>query len=126
VSARRPTFGWGLVAALGLIALLTAPVTLPRIGNIVADPSRIHPLALLPAHISVCGRDWRKDNLNRVLTIAEIRARDRVEPIIVDYGLLGTCPDGPCTNITGGPCDTVVYVRVDEDGYVDYELQGGP
>jgi hypothetical protein len=25
-----------------------------------------------------------------------------------------------------GPCHTVIYVRVGEDAYLDYALQGGP
>jgi hypothetical protein len=88
--------------------------------------SAIHDVATLPASIDLCGREWLKDDLGRVLTLAAIRARDGIDPVVVDTGPFAACPAGPCTQVAHGPCDTVVYVRVGEDAYVDYALQGGP
>lgn len=46
---------------------------------------------------------------------------------MVDPGLFAPCPAGPCTTVAqNGPCDTVIYVRVGADAYLDYALQGGP
>ena len=55
------------------------------------------------------------------------RARDGVEPMVVDPGPFAPCPVGPCTTVAqDDPCYTVIYVRVGEDAYLDYSLQGGP
>ena len=94
-------------------------------GNGGAD--QIHDVSTLPDHISVCGRTWVKDTLGRQDSLAEIRARADVEPAVVGTGMFAACPPGVCT--TAGqrsPCHTVVYVRIGEDAYVDYELSGGP
>jgi hypothetical protein len=81
----------------------------------------------LPEQISVCGRTWTKDGLERKQSLAAIRAALGVEPVIVDPGFLAPCPQGACTTIgDDGACHTVVYVRVGEDAYLDYELSGGP
>ena len=75
----------------------------------------------------MCGREWLKDDLSRVLSREAIRARDGVDPVVVDPGPLAACPVGPCSDAAQvGPCDTVVYVRVGEDAYIDYAIQGGP
>jgi hypothetical protein len=120
--------GRGLaVAALVLVGVLGAIVILPRIHNGVAGTSGIHDAAMLPEHIRVCGRGWSNDVLIRILSLAEIRARDGVEPVVVDPGPFATCPVGPCgMTAQDGPCHTVIYVRVGEDAYLDYALQGGP
>jgi hypothetical protein len=113
---------------LGVAALVVgAIVILPRVLNGVAGASGVHDAATLPEHIGVCGRGWSKDSLNRILSLAEIRERDRVEPVVVDPGPFAPCPVGPCGMTSqDGPCHTVIYVRVGEDAYIDYALQGGP
>ena len=101
---------------------------LPRLANAIAGSDR-HPRrrGMLPEHIKVCGRSWSKDALRRELSAAELRARDGVEPVVVDPGLFAACPPGPCTTVAQDvPCNTVIYVRVGEDAYLDYSLQGGP
>jgi hypothetical protein len=61
------------------------------------------------------------------LSLAEIGTRDGIEAVVVDPGLSPPCPVGPCTSVAqDGPCHTVIYVRVGEDAYLDYALQGGP
>ena len=45
----------------------------------------------------------------------------------MDPGLFPSCPAGPCTPVAqDDPCNVVIYVRVGEDAYLDYALQGGP
>ena len=115
------------VAALLVAGVVAAIVILPRIFNGVAGASGIHDAATLPEHIRICGRGWTKDALNRKLGLAEIRARDGIEPVVVDPGPFAPCPAGPCgMTAEDGPCHTVIYVRVGEDAYLDYSLQGGP
>jgi hypothetical protein len=107
--------------------VLAWTVFVPRIGNGFVGAAGIHDAAALPDHIGICGRGWSKDSLDRRLSLAEIRARDGVEPVVVDPGLFAPCPVGPCTAVAqSDPCHTVIYVRVGEDAYLDYSLQGGP
>lgn len=114
-----------LVTVLVLVAVVLATLIVPGIGNDGA--AGIHDAASLPEHITICGRGWRKDTLERRLSLAEIRARDGVEPVVVDPGLFAPCPSGPCTTVAQDvPCHVVIYVRVGEDAYMDYALQGGP
>lgn len=102
-------------------------VILPRIGNAVARATGIHDAGALPEHINVCGRSWHRDALGRRPTLAEIRSGDSVEPVVVDPGPFASCPPGPCTTVAlPGPCATVIYVRVGDNAYLDYALQGGP
>ncbi len=116
-----------VVVALTAAALFVGTVIVPRIGNAFGGAGGVHDAAALPEHIRICGRSWSKDALNRALSLAEIRARDSIEPVVVDPGLFAPCPAGPCTTVAqSGPCHTVVYVRVGEDSYLDYALQGGP
>lgn len=116
-----------VVVALLAAALLTLIAVLPRIGNAIAGSNGIHDAAALPEHIGICGRSWSKDALGRQLGLAAIRARDGVEPVVVDPGPFAPCPVGPCTAVAqDAPCATVIYVRVGEDAFLDYELQGGP
>jgi hypothetical protein len=115
----------GIALAIAAIALAMTAGFVPRIGNLVVGATGIHDLGALPEHIGVCGRDWRRESLNRVLTLDATRARYGREPVLVDFGPLAGCPPGPCTGTAqNDPCDTVVFVRVGEDGYI--ELQGGP
>ena len=118
----------GMVAvALAAATLLGGIVIVPRIGNAFVGAAGVHDAAALPEHLSICGRGWSKDGLNRELSLAEIRARDGIEPVVVDPGLFAPCPAGPCTPLAqSGLCNTVIYVRVGEDAYLDYALQGGP
>jgi hypothetical protein len=116
-----------VLAALVAAALLVRIVIIPRIANEIVGPTGIHDALTLPQHIKVCGRSWSKDALGRQLSAAELRARDGVEPVVVDPGLFAACPPGPCTTVAQDvPCNTVIYVRVGEDAYLDYALQGGP
>jgi len=113
--------------ALVMAALLAWTLLVPRLGNAFVGAAGIHDAAALPEHIRVCGRGWTKDTLDRRLSLAELRARDGVEPVVVDPGLFPPCPVGACTALAqDGPCHTVTYVRVGEDAYIDYSLQGGP
>ena len=113
-----------IVAALVIAALLVALVVafLGSIGSAGIDDA-----AKLPATIGICGRDWTKDAAQRRFSLAEIRAGMEVEPVVVDPGLFAPCPPGPCTRVAqDGPCHTVIYVRVGQDAFIDYSLQGGP
>ncbi len=116
-----------VLAALVAAALLAWIAIVPRLANEIVGPTGIHDAGALPEHIKVCGRSWSKDALRRELSAAELRARDGVEPVVVDPGLFAACPPGPCTTVAQDvPCNTVIYVRVGEDAYLDYALQGGP
>jgi|SRR5450759_2816936 hypothetical protein len=119
-----------IVAAVFVIFLALGRIipTGPILGQIfgVSAPTT-HDAATLPDQISVCGRDWTKDALKRQFSRAQILAQFGVAATVVDPGLVAPCPAGPCTLVAqSGPCDTVVFVRVGEDAYVDYALQGGP
>jgi len=115
------------VAAWVVAGVLAWTVLVPRVGNGLVGAAGIHDAAALPDHIGICGRGWSKDSLDRRSSLAEIRARDGVEPMVVDPGPFAPCPVGPCTTVAeDDPCYTVIYVRVGEDAYLDYSLQGGP
>jgi hypothetical protein len=112
--------------ALVLFGLVVVPDLVHRqiLGLGAAD---IHNAAFLPDRISVCGRNWTKDALGRQVTEAQIVAVYGVGPTLVDPGLFAPCPPGPCKRVAqDGPCDTVVFVRVGDDAYLDYSLVGGP
>jgi hypothetical protein len=116
-----------VVLAFAAAALLVAIVLVPRIGNVFVGAAGVHDAAALSAQINTCGRSWSKDRSGRTVSLAEIRARDGIEPVVVDPGPFAPCPAGPCTRVAqNGPCQTVIYVRVGEDAYLDYALQGGP
>jgi hypothetical protein len=124
--SRKIVRGTGL-ATLAVAVLVLASVILPRIGYAFGGAAGIHDAATLPEHISICGRDWRKGALGRPLGLIEIRARAGVDPVVVDPAPFAPCPPGPCTTAAQeGSCDTVIYVRVGEDAFLDYSLQGGP
>jgi hypothetical protein len=87
----------------------------------------IHDAATLPERISICGRDWERDSLDRRSGRSELLALYGVEPTPVDPLPFAPCPEGPCAvGLRSPPCDTVVFVRVGEDAYLGYELVGGP
>ena len=109
-----------LISVLGLALVLVAP----RVRNVFAGAFGVHDALALPERIQLCGRSWRRDALDRRFTEAE---RELSGGAVVDPGPLGSCPAGPCTDVTvPRPCDVVVWVRVGEDAYIDYSLQGGP
>jgi hypothetical protein len=118
--------GWILAAIVVLVlGLAIVPGVIHR--QILGLGARdIHDVATLPDHISVCGRRWTKDNLGRVFTRAGVVSWSGLEPTLVDPLPFAPCPPGPCTPTPAGPCDTVVFVRVGADAYVDYSLSGGP
>ena len=87
----------------------------------------IHDTASLPQSIGTCGRHWSQDVSERRVTFAEASTQGGgATPAVVDPGLLTACPANACSARASGPCATVIFVRVDEDAYVDYALQGGP
>jgi hypothetical protein len=114
----------GVLAVVVLIALGSMAV---RIVFGAWDASAIHDPASLPGRISVCGRDWSKDALGRQVTLDQAREmKSGGEPSVVATGPFAPCPTGPCASIADGACDTVVFVRVGTDAYIDYSLSGGP
>jgi hypothetical protein len=87
----------------------------------------VHELASLQETVGVCGRDYRIDEGRTVRTHAEIVSWSGHEPTLVDPDPFPPCPVGVCTTVSDSvPCATIVFVRVGEDAYVDYSLQGGP
>lgn len=83
--------------------------------------------ASLPEHLQICGRSYRHDTLDRIRTAAEIEEFQGYPPTVVLPLQVQPCIPGPCDDVAdSAPCDTVVYVRVGADAYVDYSLQGGP
>jgi len=87
----------------------------------------IHDATTLPERLSICGRDWTRDSLDRRSSRSELLALYGVEPTLVDPLPFAPCPEGPCAvGLRSPPCDTVVFVRVGEDAYLGYELVGGP
>lgn len=106
------------VAAVLVLVLIVLP---GRDSNTIRDAST------LPSRIQVCGRTWTRDSTGRQFTLDQARAfKSAGEPSIVATGPFAPCPAGPCTDVAGGACDTVVFVRVGQDVYVDYSLSGGP
>ncbi len=117
---------WAILAiAVLAIGLVTVPGLIHRqiLGLGATD---IHVAASLPDHISVCGRRWSRDDSGRVFSRAAAVSWSGLEPTLVDPSPFAPCPPGPCTPTAAGPCDTVVFVRVGKDAYVDYGLSGGP
>ena len=89
------------------------------------SPSRIHDAMTLPQTFTMCGRTWTKDALERQPSLGSIRSAIGVEPVVLDPGLLTTCPTGPCTAQPGeSPCHTVVYVRVGDEDSAPRRLGG--
>jgi hypothetical protein len=114
-----------LLGAAAVVAVtVTLGVFLPAIGALgraaASDPAN------LPGRITVCGRDWTKDTLDRTFTRDEILARTEAEPIVVSAGLLPACPPEVLAPGDAEGMATVVYVRIGDDRFVAYELVGGP
>lgn len=87
----------------------------------------IHNPNALATTLSVCGRSWERDILNRQLSLAQIRSQSEGPPVVVDPTNSTPCPAAACSqNAVNLPCATVIYVRVGKDAYLGYELQGGP
>lgn len=120
--------GWILFVAIVVVVLGLAIVPgLIHRQILGLGATDIHDAASLPDHISVCGRGWTKDTSGRVLTGVEIRPRPGGGPPLVDPLPFAPCPPGPCTqSALDSPCATAVVVRIGEDSYVYYELNGGP
>jgi hypothetical protein len=114
----------GLAIAAGAVLIPASPVrTLVR----------IHDPASLPGQVNTCDRDYHEDSSARRWHWADMVAATipGFPPVVIDPGplarLLTTCVAGACTRqAQDGPCATVIWVRVDWDAYVDYELEGGP
>ena len=120
--SRRPVIGAVVVLVCVVGGALAVQAVLAG-----RDPNTIHAPGSLPDRISVCGRDWTNDALGRQMTFEQARiTKPSGDPVIVATGPFAPCPPGPCTATAGGPCDTVVWVRVGEDAYIDYGLSGGP
>ena len=112
------------IGAVVVVAVLAAVVVAPRVGNAFAGADGIHDAAALPRQIQLCGRFWQRDALDRRFTA--VAAREAFGGVVVDPGPFGSCPPGPCTDVArSGACDVVIWVRVGEDAYLDYSLQGG-
>jgi hypothetical protein len=90
-------------------------------------PGAIHYPNALAMTLSVCGRSWERDILNRQFSLAQIRTQSEGAPVVVDPTDSTPCPAAACSqNAVNLPCATVIYVRVGKDAYLGYELQGGP
>jgi len=128
VKAMSKAIGRAILILAFVAALVIAAHWSPAvIRTLVAGGPAIHDAVTLPSSIAMCGRDWVIDVQRRQVTIEEIRTTGGFEPVVVDPGLFAPCPPGPCGRVAeAGPCDTVVYVRVGDDAYIAYELQGGP
>ncbi|MGZ6801350.1 MAG: hypothetical protein ACXVGR_16270 [Mycobacteriaceae bacterium] len=120
--SRRSVIG-AIVVAVCIIGVALAAQTV--LGG--RDPNTIHAPGSLPDRISVCGRDWTRDSSSRQVTLEKARTmKPGGGPVVVAIGPFAPCPSGACTDTGGGPCDTVVWVRVGSDAYIGYELSGGP
>ena len=117
-----------------VIAVLVIPLSLGLawltvIGS-AFDPGGVHEAGALPGQMQVCGRTWSK-GAGAPASSESIASRGRSAPEVVApgllNGLLSTCPHGACSDDPfNAPCDTVIYVRVGTDSYIDYALSGGP
>ena len=113
-----------LIAVAVFLGILVPLVVV--VGIVLQGPgaTSVHSRFGLPERVHVCGRDYRGPA--REQTLAAIRA-DGIEPVLVDTGVLASCPVGACTAVAlPTACSTVVYVRVGDNAYVSYELLGGP
>ena len=127
--ASRPWLA-GLIALVAIELVAVTAILGPGLVHrwvLGLGATDIHELATLRQDVRVCGRSYRIDERRTVRTHDEILAWSGVEPTVVDPDPFGPCPAGACTTISDSvPCATVVFVRVGEDAYVDYSLQGGP
>ena len=117
----------GAVAALAIVVVLVTWSVVTRVARDATDALAIHDPATLAEHISVCGRSWHRGDEIDPETSAAIRQRFGIDPVTVGTAFFAPCPAGVCTNVAKDvPCATVVWVRVGQDAFVAYELQGGP
>ena len=124
--SRRIWLGAAALVVVGfvLVAFILANfMYLPVLGDL--DPGT-HEVASLPDSIHVCGRSWSKDGLDRQYTLAQIADTFGTAPTVVDTRPLAPCPGGACTASAAAACETVIFVRVGSDSFVDYSLRGGP
>jgi hypothetical protein len=115
-----PRSGRLILLTVGAVVVLLGWILFVQLHGTGADS--IHSTATLPERFTVCGRSWHGPG--GATSLAEIRARDGIEPAIVDTAPLSPCP----ASVHPAPLQmaTVVYVRVAADRYVAYELVGGP
>jgi hypothetical protein len=109
---------WILIGALVIAIALTVVILQPvwRPGAWFSDPRS------LPAQISMCDRQWKRDSLMRSWTAAQASVGGAFTVVSPGpFGLLTACP-WPGTSFV----DTVIFVRIGEDAYIGYELRGGP
>jgi hypothetical protein len=113
--------GLVIVATAALIAaIVTFGVFLPALSSLGSGGAgTAQAVQGLPAQISVCGLDW--DRGDKVLSEAEVFARDERDPITVSTGPFAACPDAVVASATSpeGPV-TTVYVTVADGQYVAY------
>ena len=115
---------WAIVAVVSVGLVVPSIIHRQVLGLGATD---IHDARFLPDQISVCGRDWRRDALDRRFSKAGVVAWSGFDPTLADPGPFAPCPRGVCSNVAqNDPCDTVVFVRLGEDSYIDHSLQGGP
>ena len=114
-----------VIAALLIVGWLALPGFWHR-HVLQLGATDIHDPGLLDDRISVCGRQWNLDETGREFTRAQLQATFGDNVVLVDPLPLAPCPTGPCGYSTEAPCNTVVFVRVGDDAYVDYSLVGGP
>jgi hypothetical protein len=114
------------VPAIGAAGVLALALLTPLFGPRLASPG-VWDHASLPDRLTVCGRSYRHDGLDRIRSAAEIKEWQGFPPTVVLPLQHQPCIPGPCADVAAtAPCDTVVYVQVGADAYVDYALQGGP
>ena len=114
-------------AAFAVAAVLAGLVIVPRIENAFGGSMGIHDAAALPEHIRICGAAGTRthssassasprsgcetaSSLSSWIPASSRHARQAPAPAVAQ----------------DEPCDTVIYVRVGSDAYLDYALQGGP
>jgi hypothetical protein len=127
VSGRRAAASWGVLMLVGLTAIAIAALV-ARDALFGRGPTAVHDPARVASRIHVCGRDY---NGGRVLRRGEW-------PADAPFVLVEPAPFAPCAPAVEDPAGvcrgsslqcatwTVVFVRVGEDAYAEYELLGGP
>jgi hypothetical protein len=116
-----------VIGAVVVVVCIVGGVWAVRTVLAGRDPNTIHAPGSLPDHIVVCDRGWNRDELGRQVTYKQAQAtKPSGDPSVVATGPFAPCPRPPCTETADGPCDTVVFVRVGLDAYIDYALAGGP
>jgi hypothetical protein len=112
------------VALVGVVLVLGVLILPPVRGWIGDRAVAVLGPGVLPETIDVCGRDYNTGG--EAMSEASVLADFGTVPQLVSAWGATPCPaEGWCA---GGsmPCQTVVAVRVGEDGYVIYGLVGGP